>query len=240
MDFKGWFRTADGQRVEPLTVRDMFSCYLLTIHVLADQTWRPVQRVCLRLFRQHGYPQIIRVDNGMPFGSIGPAGLSRLSAWWTALGIRVQFIAPGHPEQNAAHEQMHRVLKAEATRPPSSNRRAQQRRICKWVRLYNHVRPHEGLGQRTPAELYRPTRSAARRIAFKYPKACPVRRVRGNGQIRWRGRKRFIGEALVGYPIGLRSVGKGVWRVYFGELMIGELWDLDQGGMRPVKMARGF
>jgi hypothetical protein len=240
MDFKGWFRTADGQRVEPLTVRDMFSRYLLTICVLPDQTWRRVQRVCVRLFRRNGYPEIIRVDNGMPFGSIGPAGLSRLSAWWTALGIRVEFIAPGHPEQNAAHEQMHRVLKAEATRPPSSNRPAQHRRILRWVKTYNELRPHEGLGQRTPEELYRPTQSAARIIALKYPRAWDVRRVRSNGQIKWRGRKRFIGEAFVGYPVGLRSFRKSVWRVYFGKRLIGELWDLDRGGMRPVKMSRGF
>src|SRR5690242_19670589 len=128
VDFKGWFRTQDGQRVEPLTVRDLFSRYLLTIRLLKRQNWRPVRRIFMRLFRDHGYPDIIRVDNGQPFGSTGALGLSRLSAWWTALGIGVEFIAPGHPEQNGGHEQMHRVLKAETTRPASRHRRAQQRR----------------------------------------------------------------------------------------------------------------
>ena len=240
VDFKGWFRTADGQRAEPLTVRDMFSCYLLTVHVLADQSWPAVQRVCAGLFRQNGYPEAIRVDNGMPFGSIGPAGLSRLSAWWTALGIRVEFIAPGHPEQNPAHEQMHRVLKAEATRPASSNRRAQQRRIGRWVRIYNHIRPHEALDMRTPAERYQPSGAAARVVTLRYPQAWLVRRVRSNGEIRWRGRKRFIGEAFVGYPVGLKPTAKEVWRVYFRDVLLGELWDLDPGGMRPVRRARGF
>jgi len=155
VDFKGWFRTRDGRRVEPLTARDLFSRYLLGVRLLQDQSWRPVRRIFMRLFRQNGYPEVIRVDNGSPFGSTGPAGLSRLSAWWTALGIRVEFIAPGHPEQNGAHEQMHRILKAETTRPPSRHARAQQRRTDRWVSLYNGLRPHEALDQRTPAEVYR-------------------------------------------------------------------------------------
>src|SRR5206468_6156322 len=92
VDFKGWFRTQDGQRVEPLTVRDLFSRYLLCACLLKAQNWRQVRRVFMRLFRQNGYPTAIRMDNGVPFGSTGPAGLSRLSAWWTALGIRVEFI----------------------------------------------------------------------------------------------------------------------------------------------------
>src|SRR5206468_4471149 len=121
VDFKGWFRTADGQRVEPLTVRDLFSRYLLSVRLLPAQSWRQARRVFLRLFREKGYPSVIRVDNGGPFGSKGPVGLSRLSAWWTVLGIRVEFIRPGHPEQNGAHEQMHRVLKAETTRPVSAH-----------------------------------------------------------------------------------------------------------------------
>ena len=129
VDFKGWFRTRDGQRVEPLTVRDLFSRYLLTVRLFPEQSWTRTRRVFLRLFREQGYPTVIRTDNGKPFGSAGPAGLTRLSAWWTALGIRVEFIAPGHPEQNGAHEQMHRVLKAETTQPPSGHLRAQQRRL---------------------------------------------------------------------------------------------------------------
>src|SRR6185503_9467485 len=142
-------------RVEPLTVRDLFSRNVLSIRLLPDQRWEPVRRIFLRLFRKYGYPSVIRMDNGSPFGSTGPAGLSRLSAWWTALGIRVEFIAPGHPEQNGAHEQMHRILKAETTRPPSRHARAQQRRTDRWVSLYNGLRPHEALDQRTPAEVYR-------------------------------------------------------------------------------------
>jgi len=238
VDFKGWFRTGDGQRVEPLTVRDLFSRYLLAVCALKDQSWKPVRRIFIRLFRQNGYPDIIRVDNGQPFGSTGALGLSRLSAWWTALGIRVQFITPGHPEQNGAHEQMHRVLKAETTKPASRNRRAQQRRNHRWTRTYNQVRPHEALAQRPPAQIYRPQPSPQRVIALSYPNDWLVRRVRSNGEIKWQGRKRFIGEAFVGYPIALKRQGRARWRVRFAKLRIGELWDSDAGGMRPSRYTR--
>jgi len=237
-DFKGWFRTRNGQRIEPLTVRDLFSRHLLSIRLLPDQRWEPVRRVFLRLFRRNGYPAVIRVDNGGPFGSRGPAGLSHLSTWWTALGIRVEFIAPGHPEQNGAHEQMHRMLKAETTRPPSRHLRAQQRRTDRWINIYNRIRPHEGLAQRTPAEVYRPRPGSVRSALVSYPKSWAIRRVRSNGEIRWQGRKRFVGEAFVGYAVGLKAKGQGRWAVYFGPLLLGELWCSDPGGLRPVRQVR--
>jgi transposase InsO family protein len=238
VDFKGWFRTQDGQRVEPLTVRDQFSRYLLSVRLLKTQSWKPVRRVFLGLFRQQGYPQVIRTDNGSPFGTIGPAGLSRLSAWWTTLGIGVEFTAPGHPEQNGAHEQMHRVLKAETTRPTSSHLRAQQRRTDRWVKTYNQIRPHEGLGQRPPGQVYRPKRSPQRNMLLSYAIGLVVRRVRSNGQIKWRGRKRFVGEAFIGYPVGVKLVGEGKGLIYFADLLIGELLESDPGGMRPARYRR--
>jgi putative transposase len=238
VDFKGWFRTRDGQRVEPLTVRDLFSRYLLGVRLLSHQNWRAVWRVFRGLFRQWGYPAVMRMDNGSPFGSTGPAGLSRLSAWWVALGIRVQFIAPGHPEQNGAHEQMHRVLKAETTHPPSNNPPAQQRRLDRWVSTYNQIRPHQGLGQRTPGSVYQARRSPQRRVRLSYPRGWAVRQVRSNGQIKWRGRKRFVGEAFIGYAVGLKSRGRDHWAVYFVGLLIGELLESDLGGLRPARYKR--
>ncbi len=238
VDFKGWFRTANGQRVEPLTVRDLFSRYLLKVCLLKDQRWEPVRRIFLRLFRENGYPTVIRCDNGRPFGSKGPQGLTCLSAWWTVLGIRVEFIAPGHPEQNGAHEQMHRVLKAETTQRVSRHLRAQQRRTDRWVGVYNRIRPHEALGQRAPAEVYCPRPVAPRSAVVSYPKSWAVRRVRTNGEIRWQGRKRFVGEAFVGYPVGLKRNGSDRWAVYFGNLLIGDLRHSDAGGMRPARYVR--
>jgi putative transposase len=239
VDFKGWFRTRDGQRVDPLTVRDLFSRHLLVVRLLRQQKWEAARRVFLQLFRRYGYPAVIRVDNGSPFGSTGAAGLSRLSAWWTALRIRVEFIAPGHPEQNGAHEQMHRVLKAEITRPASRHLQAQQKRANRWVRQYNDERPHEALQQRTPAEIYRPKPEPARGVRLRYRRGVIERRVRSNGEIRWRGRKRFVGEAFISYRVGVKPTANNKAALYFGTLLIGEMWESDMGGMRPIRFEKG-
>ena len=118
--------------------------------------------------------------------------------------------------------------------------RAQQRRLNRWVRVYNQIRPHQALGQRPPAELYQPRRWIPRAVQLKYPKRWSVRRVRSNGEIKWLGRKRFVGEAFVGHAVGLKSKGAGKFAVYFIEVLIGELWECDQKGMRPAKYVRRF
>lgn len=240
VDFKGWFRTQDGKRVDPLTVRDLFSRYILIVWLLADLRWEPVQAVFVRLFVLYGLPKVIRVDNGGPFASTGPAGLSRLSAWWTALGIRVEFIRPGHPEENGAHEQMHRVFKLELLHRPSSTLRAQQRRVHRWVCQYNYERPHEGLGQRVPRELYRASQRsyASTRLDMKYNRGWNARRVRSNGQIKWQSRLRFVGEAFVGFRIGLKPIRNGIHEVYFRNILLGELHASDSGGLRPSAYVR--
>lgn len=242
VDFKGWWHTQDGQRVEPLTVRDLCSRYVLGVRVLPDQQWWRVRHVFIGLFRQYGLPRVIRADNGGPFGSVGPAGLSRLSAWWVALGIGVEFIRPGHPEENGAHEQMHRELKAEAARPPSSTGRAQQRRLDRWRKHYNQERPHEALGQQTPGQRYvcsaRPYCVPLR--PWKYPPGWETRRVRSNGQIRWQGRLRFVGEAFVGHAIGLKAKAPGIWKVCFQGSVLGQLHAGDAGGLRPAVYLRRY
>lgn len=197
---------------------------------------RRLQFVKLALKAQQSMSQLCR-----RFGMSRKSGykwMARLSAWWTALGIGVEFIAPGHPEQNGAHEQMHRVLKAETTQPASPHRRGQQRRTDRWARGYNRIRPHEALGQRAPAEVYCPKPAAPRRVLLSYPKGWATRRVRRSGQTKWRGRKRFIGEAFVGYPVGLKCRSRGKWEVYFAGLLIGELWEVDPGAIRPASYAR--
>ena len=236
VDFKGWFRTSNGERVEPLTVRDLFSRYVLTIRLLPDQRWRPVQRVFKRLFVRYGLPKVIRTDNGGPFASTGPAGLSRLSAWWTLLGIRVEFTRPGHPQDNGSHEQMHRVLKAETTDPTTATRRGQQHRTTCWVDYYNQIRPHQALDQEVPQSRYvRSSRFVPKTPpVLRYSASWEQRQVRSNGQIRWRGRKRFIGEAFVRNRIGLKPLKPAVQAVYFGGILIGHLHDSDPGAMRPA------
>jgi len=208
----------------------------LAVRLLADQRWQPVQAVMKGLFRENGMPEVIRVDNGGPFASNGPAGLSRLSVWWMRLGIRVEFTRPGHPEDNGAHEQFHRVQKRETAQPPARTRQGQQHRTTVWLECYNQERPHEALEQCAPARFYR---KSGRRYPqplppVKYPADWTVRQIRSNGEIRWKGRRRFVGEAFVGQPVGLKRLRRGVWGVYFIHLLIGHLHDADAGAMRPM------
>jgi putative transposase len=236
VDFKGWFRTGHGQRCEPLTVRDLFSRYGLRVRLLPSQQGGPVKAVFTGLFRQHGLPEVIRVDNGSPFASKGPGGLSQLSAWWMRLGIRVEFTRPGCPQDNGSHEQFHRVLKRETSQPPAPTRGGQQHRTTRWLQRYNEQRPHEGLHQKKPAQLYRSSRRRhpGTLPEIRYRAGREVRRVRSNGEIRWGGRKRFVGEAFVGQRVALRRKRAGVWAVYYADLLIGHLHEQDVGAMRPA------
>ncbi|MEO6001785.1 MAG: DDE-type integrase/transposase/recombinase [Opitutus sp.] len=153
IDFKGVFATTDGTKITALTVRDLATRYVLLVRHVPHSTAEGVRPVLQRLFRCCGLPEVIRVDNGPPFGGQGARGWTILSAWWIQLGIRVEYSRPACPQDNAAHEQMHRVLKAATARPPAWCAQAQQRRFDRWRYYYNHARPHATLGQRLPAEL---------------------------------------------------------------------------------------
>jgi transposase InsO family protein len=238
VDFKGSFLTGDGSRVHPLTVRDLFSRYVLCVRAWPHQRQEPVRRVFARLFARHGRPQVIRCDHGVPWASSGPLGLSGLSVWWWRLGIRVEFTGKGRPDQNAAHEQHHRVLKAETALPPAARPQGQQRRFDRWRSDYNHRRPHEALGQRAPARKYRPRPGSPVCLAAEpsYRAAEAVRRVHPNGEIVWEGRRRFVGDALAGQPVGLYRLSQGVWSVRFLHLELGHLHRTDAGAMRPARV----
>jgi len=239
VDFKGWFRTRDGQRVDPLTVRDLFSRFLLGIRLLRHRH-EPVRHYFQQLFRRYGKPRVIRVDHGAPFAGDGALDLSRLSAWWLRLGIQVEFTRRARPQDNGAHEQMHRVYKAEVASPAAANPRAQQWRTTRWITYYNHVRPHEALAQRVPASLYRKSRRAyrARLAPLTYRPGWRQRRVTASGYVRWRARLRVIGRAFGGQDIGFKPLSAGVHEVYFGHHLIGVLVDTDPGGLRPAKWSK--
>jgi transposase InsO family protein len=236
VDFKGWFRTGDGTKVEPLTVRDLASRYVLDFCLMPRQNVSAARLAFERIFQENGIPRVIRGDNGSPFGSTGPLGLTRLSAWWVKLGIRVEFIEPGHPEQNGAHEQMHRVYKAETLQPASASVRGQKRRTRRWCWEYNYQRPHEALEMGVPGDYYRKSRHRMpdRMKPWKYPAGWETRLVKGNGMISLDGRSRFVGEAFEKERVGLKRLHPGKWQVYFGPLLAGELHDVDSGGIRAV------
>lgn len=235
VDFKGWFRTGDGRRCDPLTVSDLYSRYVVCCQVARDQGYEEARHWFEKVFKQYGLPEVIRVDNGGPFASTGGAGLSRLSVWWVRLGIRPEFIRPGHPEENGVHERMHRTLKAETAQPAAANRRAQQKRFERWRRKFNEERPHEALGQVVPANYYRLSARVygGSTRAFVYPKDYVVRRVRSNGEIRWQAGLRYIGQAVIGQLVGLREVQKGRREVWFENYLLGDLHDSESGGLRP-------
>ena len=220
-DLKGWFRTRDGSKVEPLTVRDLWSRYVLWVRPLTPRTEAQVRRVCQRLFRRYGRPAVIRCDRGAPFFGDGPHGFTRLSLWWWRLGIRVEFVRRGAINNNA-HEQLHGVLQKELTIAQSP--RAQAQRLERWRRRYNEQRPHEGLGLRTPASRYhaRPAKPPVLRQP-SYPAHWVVRQVQRNGETclpRWRG---TIGRAFAGLRVGFAPIAPGRYRVYFAALLLGHL-----------------
>lgn len=217
-DFKGWFRTGDGVRCEPLTVTDGYSRYILGCEMLPQVRFAPVQQALTRLFREHGLPLALRTDNGNPFARRdGLGGLSQLSVWLLKLDVWPDFIAPGRPDMNGRHERMHRVLLEDTISPPAATLAAQQARFDLWRVDYNTCRPHEALGQRCPATLYTASvRAFPERIeAWSYPADHQVRKVKGDGYIRWRDRTIYLSGALRGETVALAQRDDGDWAVRF-------------------------
>jgi hypothetical protein len=236
-DFKGWFRTGDGIRCDPLTISDACTRYLIACKGMERPRQEDVRREFERAFREYGLPGAIRSDNGTPFASVALGGLTKLSVWWIKLGIVPERIAPGHPEQNGRHERMHRTLKEETASPPARTMRAQQRTFDRFRAQYNDVRPHEALGQRPPASRYSssPRDYPSHEREPEYPDGMTVRRVRSNGEIKWQGGLVFLSAALTGEPVGLRPQDDDIWTVHFGPLEIGTL---DQRAQKVLRTPR--
>jgi putative transposase len=227
----------DGTELAPLTVRDLASRQVLAVRLLAAPSERAVRAALTRLFRRHGLPRALWTDNGAPFARSGPLGLSHLSAWWRRLAVRVEFSRLGCPQDNAAHEQMHRVLKAETMQPCAANAAAQQRRYDRWRHDYNQRRPHEALQMRVPAASYH---SSRRRLPaalppLRYPLRWAVVQIGRNGRATWQGRVRLFGRAFAGERLGLRPRPDHSHEVYFGSELIGTLHSTDRAGLRPAR-----
>ncbi len=225
IDLKGWFRMGNGVRVDPLTVEDASSRYLLACHGLRQPRGSQARPVLERAFREYGLPRAIRTDNGSPFASVGLGGLSSLAVWWVKLGILPERIEPGHPEQNGRLERLHRTLKAETANPPQSTWRRQQQAFQVFRSCYNEERPHEALGQQPPARQYQPSAHPyPKRVhSPEYESGMTVRRVWTNGEIKWQGQMVYLSEALCGEPVGLTPQDDRYWTIRFGPLQIGLL-----------------
>lgn len=239
-DFKGWFRTGDGQRCDPLTISDATTRYLLRCQAVGRPDYTHVQAVFEATFREYGLPEALRTDNGAPFASRGLGGLSRLSVGWVKLGVAVERIKPGHPEQNGRHERMHRTLKEETASPPADNRRAQQRHFDRFRLEYNEERPHDALDLKTPASLYVPSPRPypSRLPEIEYPDDMVVRKVRPSGAIKWNGAEVFISDVLEGEPVGLLPLDDRYYRIYFMALPLA-LFDSYRLRAAPLRAADG-
>ena len=223
-DFKGEFRLGSGPYCYPLTIADLASRYLLAVTGLAGPETVPAEAVFRRCFADFGLPRVIRTDNGVPFAAPGAlGGLSALSVWWIRLGIRPERIDKGVPQQNGAHERMHRTLKAEATRPPSASLPTQQARFDQWRRTFNERRPHEALHNTPPATHYTTSaRILPRRLSpIEYPRDAEVRRVMSSGEISWQAEPIFLSKVLRGEYVGLRETADAEWTVMFGPHTLG-------------------
>lgn len=217
-DFKGEFYTGDHRYCYPHTVSDLATRFLLGIKGLRDQSSAPTEAAMDRVMREYGLPDGLHFDWGSPFASSGLGGITRLSLKWLKLGIRLERSRPGCPQDNASHERMHRTLKAETARPPAANLAAQQRRFDRFRHTFNFERPHESLGDRPPADLYRPSnRPYPSRLRDPvYPEHFEVRRLSPRGELRLHGRSRFLGSVFAGELVGLEPGEDGVWMLYFG------------------------
>ena len=227
VDFKGQFRLGNRQWCYPLTIQDLYSRYGLQCRALESTATSPTQRAFVDTFRTYGLPERIRSDNGPPFASRGLLGLSQLSIWFLKLGIHIQRITPGQPQQNGQHERYHRTLKAEATLPAEATLRAQQRRFDAFRQEYNQERPHESIHMAVPADYYHlSSRTFPRRNQWPgldYPEGWERRQVRHNGSFKWRGGFVCVSELLRGETIAVQPVGAAVGLVRFCSLTLGVL-----------------
>jgi putative transposase len=244
VDFKGWFLTADGKRCYPLTILDAYSRYVFRCEGLLEPDGRAAMKAFDSVFQEFGLPTAIRSDNGPPFASTGAAGLTSLAVWLLQLGIRLERIAPGKPQQNGRHERMHRTLKLEtdlATKP-KANLRVQQRTFDYWRREYNEDRPHASLGNRPPARIYVPSsRKYPRKRISPEPAAWSHSAfVDKNGFIKLQRRKYFVSSALRHQYIELELIGPERWELRWGPILLGRIdWNRPDHRVIVARRKRG-
>jgi putative transposase len=222
-DYKGEFMLGNRRYCYPLTITDFASRYLLTCEALSTTQEKYAFTVFERAFKEFGLPQTIRTDNGVPFAA--PTGLYRLSklaVWWLRLGIQIERIQPGHPQQNGRHERMHLTLKKEATKPAAANVLQQQARFDAFLTRYNQERPHQALAMKVPADLYVRSARVYRGLEeLSYPFHDQTITVTSCGRICFKGRKVNFSHAFAGQTVGVTQVGERIWLVTFMQYDLG-------------------
>ncbi len=242
VDFKGWFLTGDGTHCEPLTLSDAHSRYLLRCQAMARTDTEHVWPVLDAAFREFGLPHRLRSDNGPPFASRGAGGLSRLSVKVIKAGVMPERIAPGKPQQNGRLERLHLTLLQDTANPPARSLREQLERLRSFQSLYNEERPHEALGNDTPAEHYAVSPRCFDGV-LREPNYGPdhtVRRVRHSGEIKWHGNTIYISEALIGEPVGLIEDEDGNWIASYGPIALGIIAHRGDRLRKPKRQACGL
>ena len=224
-DFKGWFRTADGTRCDPLTITDAHSRYLLRCQITPKADSIHVAAIFDAAFREYGLPLVIHTDNGVPFASRAPGGLSRVSMRWVKLGIVPQRSRPASPQDNGRHERMHSTLKQATLQPPERTARRQQDAFDRFLQEYNHDRPHEALDDATPASCYTAScRQMPRRVPeLDYGEDVMVRRISQQGSLKVNGERTFVSEIFAHEWMGLRALDERYSEVLYGPVTVGFL-----------------
>ena len=224
-DYKGKFLMGNKIYCHPLTIADSKSRFLFTAKGHYNETFKAAKAEFTKVFRKYGIPKQLHTDNGSPFGSVRAIQrFTRLSYWFIELGNSPVFSDPGHPEQNGRHERMHRDLKADCAKPSAYDLKAQQRRLNRFVKEYNNIRPHEALGMETPASIHSfSTRPFPERMPrFDYDASLKVLKVTQNGSIRWKSYYWvYLTAALKGKYIGIQDLGNGIWKVFYRNIFLG-------------------
>ncbi len=223
IDYKGWFRCGDGTRVDPLTMSDGCSRYLLRCQHVERTGYELTQPVFDAAFREFGLPGAMHSDNGPPFASVAPGGLSKLSIWFVKLGIVVERSRPGCPQDNGRHERMHRTLKAATAKPPQPTVRLQQKAFHAFQREYNEERPHEALDNQTPQSCYQASaRCYPRRVPeLEYGDDMETRVISQQGSLKWKGERTFLSEVFAYETIGVKAIDERWMEFYFGPVRLG-------------------
>lgn len=239
VDFKGWFKTTDGIKCYPLTITDAYSRIVIRCEGVTDPNGYEVTRIFDSAFQEFGLPLAIRSDNGPPFASTGAGGLTQLSVWWLRLGIRLERIEPGKPQQNGRHERMHLTLKRDVCSPPKANMRAQQRAFDLWRKEFNEVRPHEALGLKPPMRAYVPSpRMYPRKLTSPdYDEWGHALIVDKQGRVRFGRNKVFVSTALRAEPVLLEPKSEFIGSAHYGEILLGTLNTkyLERGVVPPTR-----